>query len=79
MLFRIVHNGYNINYANTLSDVNAFIDSVVGQYANLGPRKILDKQFRTGIDKGLESVRIVVYKYNTLYEEVFIIEEEKIR
>lgn len=61
---RVTHNGYSVD----IIDSNAVKDYISAKlYPDLRPQKIVD--FKDG------KVRVIIYKYYTLYQEVFVIEE----
>jgi hypothetical protein len=66
-MFTVIHNGYKIQYFNTEEEVNSYIDG------SLNTRVPCHKIFNRKIDK---STRLIRYKYDTLYEEDFLIEED---
>ena len=70
---RIIHNGYNIKYVQTLEEVETYIQSILEKYKHLNPKKICDKVIGKN-DKRREYTKLVRYVYTTLYEEDFIIE-----
>lgn len=65
--FRIVHNGYKIEYANSMEEVEKYMTSVLDKYRHLHPTKIFDRTIN-------KKVRIVRFRYETMYEEDFIID-----
>lgn len=70
---KIVHNGYNIEYVNTLQEVEIYIQNVISKYKHLNPQKICDKIVVRN-DKRKQYTRLVRYRYATLYEEDFLID-----
>lgn len=73
MRYKIVHNGYKIEYADTMNDVEKYIYSVISKYDDLHPKKIFDRAFQTSSGK----LRIIRYRYDTIYEEDFFIEPSR--
>ena len=71
--FKVVHNGYNIDWLDSVEDVNKYMEEVVNKNPGLGVKKIMDRTITCNESR---KVRIVRYQYRTLYEEVFIIECE---
>lgn len=70
MRWKIIHNGYDIQWVNRESDIDSYIQSVLESHSDLRLHKIMDRKIKVG-DK---QIRIVRYIYVTLYEEDFIIE-----
>lgn len=73
MRIRLVHNGYKVEFPDTMEEVEAYMQNVITQHLNLQPTKIIDRELKGGKNIGADQVRIVVYRYNTLYEENFMI------
>ncbi|MBO5389039.1 MAG: hypothetical protein J6A59_13100 [Lachnospiraceae bacterium] len=73
-MYRIIHNGYTIEYCKTEAEVNDYMKGIVSKYSHLSPKKIFDRTFKSGDNTDSQSTRIVRYRYYTLYEEVFVIE-----
>jgi hypothetical protein len=70
-MFKVVHNGYKIEYFDTIEDVHRYIsESTYNE--RIRCRKILDKKVNN-------KTRLVRYMYDTLYEEDFLIDDESIK
>lgn len=72
--FRVIHNGYEIKYFDKYDQVEEYMESVVSAHKNLNPKKIMDRQSRGSKELGCCYIRIVRFRYSTLYEEDFIID-----
>lgn len=70
----VVHNGYDIKYFDKMSEVEDYINIVIQNYKHLSPVKVFDRTIPGNKTSGGSSVKIVRYRYNTLYEEDFIID-----
>lgn len=70
---KCIHNGMDVRIFDTMEDVNSYINSVISKYARLDPRKIMDRKLQTK-GKGFNTTQIIRYRYNTLYEEIFVLE-----
>ena len=66
----LIHNGYDIQFLNDEKEVEGYIQGVISKHLNLSPKKIMDRTLSSKDKK----VRLIRYKYSTLYEEDFIIE-----
>ena len=76
-MYRVYHNGYNVEFFSTAEEVENFIANTLKEYEHLGPKEIYrsygsDNQAE-GITNKIKSV--IVYQYRTLYTEMFLIEE----
>lgn len=69
--YKVVHNGYKIEFMESMQQVDSFMESVISNYSRLNPTKIMDRTLKLS---GSKKVRIVRFQYTTLYEEDFIIE-----
>lgn len=69
--YKVIHNGYDIRYFPSMNDVENYISGVLQPHFNLSPEKIMDRKIKSSN----KTIRIVRYRYYTLYEEDFIIEE----
>ena len=70
LTYKIVHNGYKINYVHTMEEVEEYINKVLDGYRHLNPVKVMDRKFKSGSNV----TRIVRYIYDTIYEEDFLID-----
>ena len=70
----VIHNGYDIQYFDNMNDVDKYIYTVLQNYKHLSPVKVIDRTIPGNKLSGNASIRIVRYRYNTLYEEDFIID-----
>jgi hypothetical protein len=70
-IYKIWHNGYDVQILATSEEVEKFINSIIEQHRNLNPTKIMDRTFK---GNGTKQTRIIRYRYTTLYEEDFIID-----
>lgn len=68
MGYRVTHNGMNIEFRSTIAEVNSFIAEVLSRHKDLKPRLVYNYK----IGKGY----ILIYRYYTLYSEMFLIEED---
>lgn len=59
-----------IEFLKKEDEVNNYINSVLDNYKDLHPEKIVDVK----ID---DNTRVIIYKYYTLYKEMFLIETEE--
>lgn len=66
----VTHNGMKIEFLKEEKEVNNYINSVLNNYRDLRPKKIVDVK----ID---DNTRVVIYMYYTLYKEMFLIEAEE--
>lgn len=71
-MYKLYRNGYDMQFFDTKEQCLECIQNVVGEYSNLNPRKIYDRDIKT--IKGTE--RLIVYQYYTLYREVFMVIED---
>lgn len=67
MIYRVTHNGMNIEYKNNIAEVNAFIAGVLSKHKDLRPHLVYNYKIGRSY--------ILVYRYYTLYSEMFLIEE----
>lgn len=72
--FKLIHNGYKIEFLDSEQQVESYIKEVLQEYKNLKPNKIFDRTFKGNKYTDGDNIRIIRYRYYTLYEEVFIIE-----
>lgn len=74
--YRVVHNGYQIEFFNTPEEVEDYImNTVLAPYRHLCPKKTFDRTFkRTSKACEYKNTRIIRYEYTTRYEEDFIID-----
>lgn len=68
------HNGYKIQHYDKMDEAFYYIDEVLNQYRHLNPQKIFDRTMDGNKATKHKHTRIIRYMYNTLYEEVFIID-----
>ncbi|MDL2206555.1 hypothetical protein LJC33_06585 [Eubacteriales bacterium OttesenSCG-928-N13] len=82
MKYRVTHNGYTVNFFETVDDVEAYMKSTLDEYRELDPREIYrsygadnqaDEKRQRGDNITIKSV--IIWQYKTLYTEVFMIEE----
>lgn len=66
-MYKIVHNGMEIEYKHSISEVNAYIASELEPHRNLSPKL----KYNYEIGKAV----FLCYEYRTLYCEMFLIEE----
>lgn len=68
--YRLTHNGYSTYWVDSLNEAQKIIDKRLEAYIDLNPRVIYRvNQLKTGTP-----LRVIVYQYDTLYQEVFVIE-----
>ncbi|MBO5388035.1 MAG: hypothetical protein J6A59_07845 [Lachnospiraceae bacterium] len=70
----VIHNGYDIKYLRNMDEVQSYIESVLEPHKHLEPKLIFDRTFKGNKYTDGSQIRIMRYKYRTLYEEDFIIE-----
>lgn len=70
---KIVHNGYKIEYAKTMEEVEAYINTVITPYKHLNPERICDKIVSRN-DKKKQHTKLIRIRYSTIYEETFILD-----
>lgn len=78
--YRLIRNGYNVEWPDTYEDCMALIDKHMAEHINLKPVMIFhfDRDCNDVVIKK-ESIReIIIYQYSTIYTEVFMIEEAEI-
>lgn len=73
-MIRIIHNGYKLVTCETMEEVEEYINSVLEHHRNLCPKKIFDRTITGNSNTKGKQMRVVRYKYYTLYEEDFIID-----
>lgn len=67
-MYRVVHNGMDIQFLSNIKEVDTFINSVLKLNSRLSPRLI----YNYNLGKSL----FLCYRYSTLYCEMFLIEPE---
>ena len=67
MGYRVTHNGMEIEYRNNIAEVNTYIDDCISKYSYLNPTLLYN--YKIG------KAHILIYRYYTLYSEMFLIEE----
>jgi hypothetical protein len=67
-MFTLIHNGMDIRYFKTSAEVDKYINSIVTN-TSVPCHKVYNRK----IDK---TTRLIRYRYNTLYEEDFLIDED---
>lgn len=75
--YKVVYNGYTIKLFGSYDEVIKFMEEVLEEHKDLNPKEIYrgcaaDNKASTPC-KTLKSV--IIFQYNTLYTEVFMIEE----
>lgn len=71
--YKVIHNGYKIDFLDSMEQVNELIESRLAPHSHLRPQKVLDRTLKIS---GGKKMRLVRYVYHTLYEEDFIIDYE---
>ena len=74
MGIKVIHNGYNIKFLNNLDEVRQYIEEVLEPYKHLNPTLIMDRTVSGNNNTDGAKVRLIRYRYRTLYEEDFILE-----
>ena len=69
MKYMVTHNGMHVEFKDTKEEVEAYIKKCLDVFEHLTPRKIFDSEPE---DSGK---RVIIYKYYTMYSEMFLIEE----
>ena len=64
-MIEVVYNGYSTVKYIPEAELDNFIKSVINEHIDLKPRKIFDCRRK--------DVRVIVYQYRTLYQEVFVV------
>ena len=71
---KVIHNGYNIKFLNNMDEVKQYIDGVIEHNKHLNPTIVMDRTFNGNNNTDGTKVRLIRYRYRTLYEEDFILE-----
>lgn len=67
-MYKLIHNGMDINYFNTVVEVNKYITEILSSYLRLSPT------LKYNYD--LDGATFLCYEYSTKYCEMFLIEKE---
>jgi hypothetical protein len=67
----LIHNGYDIQFLDNMSEAEDYMNSIINNHLDLQPKRICDRKIKMS---NTTSIRLVRFKYRTLYEEDFIIE-----
>lgn len=67
-MYKLIHNGMDINYLNTVVEVNKYITEVLARHLSLNPT------LKYNYDLG--GATFLCYEYSTKYCEMFLIEKE---
>lgn len=70
-MYKVIHNGMEIKYFNTKVEVNTYITNTLASYLSLNPT------LKYNYD--LDGATFLCYEYNTLFCEMFLIEEDSLR
>ena len=71
----IIHNGYKIEFVNSMEEVEKYINNVLAPHRSLNPKKIFDRVVVKDNERK-KATKLIRYKYYTLYEEDFILDIE---
>ena len=67
-MYKILHNGMNLEYVASIVEVNKYIEKELEPYKNLRPKLKYNYEFGNAI--------FLCYEYYTKYCEMFLIEKE---
>ena len=83
-MFRVIYNGYTIDYVDTAEDAEKYIFDKLEEYKQLNPKLIFhaygdsnqaaaeDIKYHDG---GFKIKSVMIFQYKTLYTEMFMIQE----
>lgn len=79
----LTHNGYQMDFFNTLKEVEEHISTTLEEHKDLRPKEIyrgynVNNNQATNISETGTIKSVVIYQYYTLYTEVFMIQEQDI-
>ena len=84
-MFRVMHNGYNIEYFDTAADAEKYIFDKLNEYKQLNPKQIFqaygDDNQAAEADinyhrDGYKIKSVLIFQYRTIYTEMFMIQEK---
>lgn len=67
-MLRVTHNGMNVNFCNSYSEIKDLVEGVLKNHLDLQPQLL----YKTRLDK---NTLYLCYRYRTLYSEMFMIEK----
>lgn len=75
--YKVTYNGYTVEFFESYEDVTKYMEEILEKYKDLNPREIYRGYAadNNAPNPCTNLKSVVIFQYNTLYTEVFMIEE----